>query len=172
MLTYRSNSSLAKKLIRAKLKRPQHKKLNKNNSHTSSSSSNCSNGNSEYCSCKNEAVENSMRISDLADIQHNIGIGLKRTTKKCNDHGGPLHKLNCTNQARSNISGWAYITCGLANCNTKYVVYMIQCKKCNKQYVGQTGQSLRQRIAAHLRNFRDHRVEHHAQPLLQGSVQR
>jgi len=34
MLTYRSNSSLAKMLVRAKLKRPQHRKINKNGSNT------------------------------------------------------------------------------------------------------------------------------------------
>ena len=55
---------------------------------------------------------------------------------------------------KSNISKRAYITCGVANCNTKQVVYMIQCKKCGQQYVGQTGQSLKERFKKHLQKIK------------------
>ena len=39
-------------------------------------------------------------------------------------------------------------------CHTKRVVYLIQCKQCHKQYVGQTTQQLNQRVNAHLSTIR------------------
>ena len=39
----------------------------------------------------------------------------------------------------------AYIICGAADCNTKRVIYMIQCRNCGKQYVGQTQQEFNER---------------------------
>ena len=35
-------------------------------------------------------------------------------------------------------------------CESKSVIYMISCKKCNKQYVGQTGRMLKERMSEHL----------------------
>ena len=35
------------------------------------------------------------------------------------------------------------------NCGSENVIYLIRCKKCNMQYVGQTGQTLRKRFANH-----------------------
>ena len=90
-----------------------------------------------------------MDIAKLANIKHNVDIGLKISTTKCKDTNFP--KLKCTNQARSNITRSAYITRGIVNCTTKYVVYYLQCKKCNLQYVGQTGQSLKDRFKKHVK---------------------
>jgi hypothetical protein len=36
------------------------------------------------------------------------------------------------------------------NCKTNNIVYLITCKKCNKQYVGETGRSLGERINDHM----------------------
>ena len=152
MLAYRANPSLARKLVRAKLKRPHRKHSSKNDNN-----SNQSNNNTSSSSSNGTAVPTyDASLTDMANIKHNFDIGLKVTTKKCKDLVCPLHgRLKCTNQARSKISGRAYITRGLADCNTKFVVYLIECKICNRQYVGQTGQTLRQRITGHLRKIED-----------------
>ena len=39
---------------------------------------------------------------------------------------------------------------GSFNCNTEGVVYLITCTKCNKQYVGQTGRKIVDRLKEHL----------------------
>ena len=81
------------------------------------------------------------------------------STRKCGDLECPLHgKLKCTNQARSNISKRAYVTRGVVDCNTKYVVYLIECRKCGRQYVGQIGQLLRDRFSRHLHRITDYRI--------------
>ena len=36
------------------------------------------------------------------------------------------------------------------DCNTKNIVYILECKKCGDQYIGQTGNSLRGRFLDHL----------------------
>jgi group I intron endonuclease len=41
----------------------------------------------------------------------------------------------------------------LFNCNTKGVIYLTTCTKCNKQYVGQTGRKLKERMKEHLYNM-------------------
>lgn len=49
------------------------------------------------------------------------------------------------------------------NCNTSQVIYLIQCRQCGRQYVAQTAQSLRARVAKHLtaiRNRHQHGVLH------------
>jgi hypothetical protein len=39
---------------------------------------------------------------------------------------------------------------GRYNCNTEGVIYLITCTKCNKQYVGQTGRKVVERVKEHL----------------------
>ena len=131
ILACKANPSVGK-LVRAKLKRPN---KNQNNTHNSDNYNYSSSYNSINISTHN------MDIDIMANFQHNIDIGLKVTTRRCKDHGCHLHgALKCTNQARSNVSGRTYITRGLADCNTKCKVYLIQCKKCWLQYMGQMGQ--------------------------------
>ena len=138
-------------MVRAKLKRPPCKG-NNNNNKNSNRSNNDSHNDSNVSDKSQQNNNNSNNIAELANIRHNIDIGLKVSTRKCGNRSCPLHsRLKCTNQARSKISNRAYITRGLANCNTKHLVYMIQCKKCGKQYVGQTGQSLRERFEKHIK---------------------
>ena len=40
-------------------------------------------------------------------------------------------------------------------CDTPYIVYLIQCRRCGRHYVGQTRKSLKARYATHLRNIKD-----------------
>ena len=39
------------------------------------------------------------------------------------------------------------------NCSTKNVIYMIQCNRCNLQYIGETKRQLRQRFNEHRRTL-------------------
>ena len=46
------------------------------------------------------------------------------------------------------------IRCGLLHCNSKYVVYLLQCKTCNIQYVGSTTTQFRKRFNNYKSQFR------------------
>ena len=158
-LAYRSNQNLARKLVRAKLKRHnrRHHKRSNDSTTTTDIAGATSNINSSHSSCNSNCsnIQGNMDIASLAGIKYNVDIGLKVCTKRCKDRSCPLYgKLRCTNQARSNISKRAYITRGAADCNTKSVVYLIQCKKCGRQYVGQTGKSLKERLYKHLQKIK------------------
>ena len=122
-LCYQSNYNLAKHLVRAKLVQ------------------------TDEPQSPISTQESQLHIASQAGIIHNKDIGLKINTTKCGDKNCPLHgKLVCTNQARSKISNRAFLTRGVANCNTTRIVYTIQCRKCRLQYVGQTCESLKNRF--------------------------
>ena len=48
-----------------------------------------------------------------------------------------------TTRSGAEPPGRTFHTQGRADCNTPHVVYLIECKKCNRQYVGQTSLSLK-----------------------------
>ncbi|MCP4394501.1 MAG: GIY-YIG nuclease family protein [Alphaproteobacteria bacterium] len=50
---------------------------------------------------------------------------------------------------RSAVTGRLYSLMSEASCVTKKVVYLLSCKKCNMQYVGETIQRLRERFSQH-----------------------
>ena len=57
------------------------------------------------------------------------------------------------NSFASNVTGKSYnISCprGSISCGTKNVIYVISCKKCGVQYVGETSQTLRGRFNNHI----------------------
>ena len=47
-------------------------------------------------------------------------------------------------------------TSGYINCPTDYVIYAIQCKNCNVQYVGQTSKNIKTMIYQHIRDIINH----------------
>ena len=145
-LVYKSNHSLARRIVQAKLKKPNPQ----DHSHMSSQSS--------REDTDREIETDRLNITSLAKLQYQKDIGIKITTKKCNDRECLLHsRLICTNQVRSTITNRAYITrVSSANCNTSYVVYMIKCCRCGLQYVGQTGKTIRHRITRHLEALNEH----------------
>ena len=59
--------------------------------------------------------------------------------------------LDSNNSFTSSISGKTYKVLGTQamSCNTTSVVYLITCKRCGIQYVGETGQELRRRMNNH-----------------------
>jgi hypothetical protein len=65
--------------------------------------------------------------------------------KKCGTclYFDPTSEFQNTNNGKK-FSVKQNLTCGSEN-----VIYLIRCKKCNKQYVGQTGQTLRKRFTNH-----------------------
>ena len=142
-LAYRANTNLAKKLVRAKLKEtpvvmPTTNTLTEHPTRT----------------------DNETHLIKLAKLKHQIPRFTERgAITQCDDRRCPLHdKLIHSSQVRSRTSRRTYNTHSKANCNTPNVVYMIKCKICNRQYVGQTSQSLKMRVARHLTTIRNRKV--------------
>ena len=71
----------------------------------------------------------------------------------CAIRGCFLHKyLNTSLRIQSHITKRSFRVRGKLDCNSKNIIYLIQCKRCNKQYIGQTSTCLRHRIAQHINN--------------------
>ena len=146
-LAYRANPNLAKKLVRAKIKptqeqnpQPTHNtELNQHNTHNDTNNDN---------------------IAYLANLIHfNVETqmpGHRSGMSSCSNSICPLHsRLINAQQVRSKITRRTYNTHGQATCDTPCVVYLIQCKVCGLQYVGQTQKSLKARFATHIKAIRD-----------------
>ena len=54
----------------------------------------------------------------------------------------------------SHVTNKHYRLKGYYNCQTKSAVYLISCSKCGLQYVGQTGNTINERIRGHLTDIR------------------
>ncbi len=71
---------------------------------------------------------------------------------KCGNPSCALCPILLTdNTVKSRLSKRKHHIYGQFTCNTRRVVYLLQCAKCHKQYVGQTINSLAQRADRHLR---------------------
>ena len=141
-LAYRANANLTRRLVRAKLRRPP--------TSENPTSTECQNSNSTY-----EDNHSNTPITELADLRFPANKTNSNITL-CHDKNCPLHgKLIQSKTVRSRVSRRTYHTHGTANCDTPAVVYMIQCKQCGRQYVGQTSQSLRMRFSRHLRAIKN-----------------
>ena len=94
-------------------------------------------------------------------IKRNYTIGQPETSTgnnitHCPDRRCPLHpRLIHSRTVRSKISRRTFQTHGAGDSNTPRAIYLIQCKHCGRQYVGQTAQPLRSRIAKHLTAIRN-----------------
>ena len=58
-----------------------------------------------------------------------------------------------TQTVTSTVNNYTINISSSINCETLSVVYVIECKKCRKQYVGQTGNNLRERFRGHLQDI-------------------
>ena len=167
-LAYRANTNLAKRLVRAKLRKAPPEKTNPDET------TNTQQGEEQQLQLQQQQQHNDtqndhnnngttqhVNITELANLAHQHTVdpvhGTTMNFSLCSDQRWcPLHsRLINSQQARSNISRRTYNTRGTANCDTNFVVYLIQCNQCGKQYVGQTSQSLKRRIARHLKAIRD-----------------
>ena len=54
----------------------------------------------------------------------------------------------------SNVTRKSYTISSSMNCATHNVIYLISCKKCDVQYVGETNQTLRKRLNGHRTHLR------------------
>ena len=134
-LAYKANCNLSKRLVRAKLK---------NKSPI------------EQSTCE----PNHTHVTKLANLTHQVPRFAERgSITQCTDEYCPLHdRLLHSSQIRSRTTRRTYNTHGESNCDTPYIAYLIQCKKCNRQYVGQTSQSLKMRFNRHLIQFGNHQI--------------
>ena len=142
-LAYRANPNLAKRLVRAKLGTTMDGSPKKHTPHDNQ-----------------DNTGSDKQIAKLANLRYSASM-TQQTDKTssithCSNKRCPLHtKFIHSQQVRSRVSRRTYNTHGHITCNTPYVVYLIQCTKCNKQYVGQTQKSLKVRFAKHVQAIRD-----------------
>ena len=59
-----------------------------------------------------------------------------------------------SNEFKSTITSKRYKIQGHHTCKTPSVVYLITCTKCKIQYVGQTGNTIRERLYGHMADIR------------------
>ena len=77
----------------------------------------------------------------------------KNTITFCPIRSCFLHKyLTKSLRITISITNRSFRVRGNITCNSKNTIYLIQCKKCKKQYVGQTSTCLRHRISQHINN--------------------
>ena len=151
--SYTTNTSIARKLVRAKLRQPKYHSTN--------------------IEVKESSHNNRTAIKNLAQLRHS-DYKEKTTTSLCNHQYCPVHpKLIPTNRVKSKTSSRTYTTnVNNANCNTRHVVYLIQCSNCKHQYVGQTFNSIKRRLVQHLANIKNKKATplyEHFQPHVCGT---
>ena len=61
--------------------------------------------------------------------------------------------INTASEFGSTHTTSEFTITGMLNCNSKNIVYLIECKRCNEQYVGETSNTLRARITQHISNI-------------------
>ena len=59
----------------------------------------------------------------------------------------------------SSVTGKIYQVKATANCKSRNVVYVIECKRCKKQYVGETENALHIRMNGHRSDIKHQRLE-------------
>ena len=80
--------------------------------------------------------------------------GMKRCLKCC-----ICPYVHCTNFIKSSSSDDFLLNVKSSyDCRTSNVIYLIECLKCKKQYVGQTSRSLKERIKEHLGYIRNSKI--------------
>jgi len=99
-------------------------------------------------------VRNSIINSDAVSTTKKPRIN--NTNLKPGSVRGPYTKCKaCTyivesDSVRSSHNDRTYKLHNKFNCASTNIVYLVTCTKCNKQYVGETGRSLRDRITDHV----------------------
>ena len=152
MVAHKKNPSLANKLVRSKLKCITHEPTIITRSQTRSNSQGRLNADTEQ----------------TTHIQTRNLFHKRTITRPCGERNCLLCArltdtcfiLSKTHKRRHYIR---YVGPTIT-CTTQRVVYLIRCKRCNKQYVGQTRRQLRHRISDHLKSI-DNKKDNHAVPL-------
>ena len=71
----------------------------------------------------------------------------KANCKYCN-------MLDKDGQIKNHITGRQHVTKHNVTCNSSNLIYCIECKKCNIQYVGQTKRKIKERLREHMYNIK------------------
>jgi hypothetical protein len=99
-----------------------------------------------------QSIKDQLVKSDLAG----------NSIKKASPGSYPCRRRKClccpymlsTIKFSSHTTGQEFIIRGHYNCQSINVIYMIQCKRCGKQYIGQTGNTLNTRFTSHRHDIR------------------
>ena len=78
-------------------------------------------------------------------------------TKTCNKFCKTCPYITNTNDFRSNSTQQHFKNNALYTCRTAGVIYLINCKKCGMQYVGETGRELFKRGREHIYNIENNK---------------
>ena len=85
--------------------------------------------------------------------QYNLTLPDRKNTKKphpcCNPRCATCHHFNPSNHFVSTSTKQCFNINKAFSCDSKQIIYLITCTKCNKQYVGRTYKTLRERISQH-----------------------
>ncbi len=88
----------------------------------------------------------------------NQGFGDKSTTKCCKRRCATCNFINTDTEIRSASTGYWFKIQQDSNCESKNVVYLLSCKQCGLQYVGETKRSLRQRFGEHKNSVKNKKM--------------
>ena len=103
------------------------------------------------------------RPKNLRDILVHSDVNKRTVTPgntKCQSQGCKTCSIITTSDTfTSNTTKKTYKINGSYNCKTSNVMYLIQCTKCDMQYVGETGQCLHQRMNNHRADVTNKRLE-------------
>ena len=159
-LAFRANANLAKRLVRAKLRKPLSSSTTSSEETTTTTTTTTTvthqTINNERQPYNVTLNDDNNHIKNMANLKHQADKHGNNKITLCSDSHCPLHtRLSCSRTVRSRVSRRTFHAHGSANCDTPRVVYLIQCKRCGRQYVGQTSQSLRRRFTRHLQAIRN-----------------
>jgi hypothetical protein len=73
--------------------------------------------------------------------------------KPCNTPCSICPYIHLSKEINSSVTKQKFLMTGQYNCSTRGLIYLTTCSHCKKQYVGQTGRTLRERIKEHLLNI-------------------
>lgn len=80
------------------------------------------------------------------------------TVSKCGKNCETCKLIEDNNSTSITTTGKIFhVKCNM-NCNTKNVIYLITCKGCKGQYVGETGNELKTRMTVHRQQIRDRKT--------------
>ena len=79
---------------------------------------------------------------------------IKAGCKTCNKHCAMCNKSICYTEIEGTYLQYKFKIRHHLNCQSKYIIYMLQCHQCGIQYVGQTSNSLNTRVIAHMTGIR------------------
>ena len=95
---------------------------------------------------------------NLRDLLVNADVKAKKPTtagcSTCNKHCATCNKVKCCKEVIGHHTQYCFKIRSQLNCQSKYIIYMLECQKCGIQYVGQTSNSLNARVIAHMTDIK------------------